>query len=108
MKGILKILFVTIFFLLLLLTNVNASEILMNLEDYTSNNSTTETYVPSTDSYVSDAPVVDREDNSPKVTSNSKTDESEILTVQNGLSIIIIVIGILLIFLAVAILIRFK
>ena len=108
MKGILKILFVTIFFLLLLLTNVNASEILMNLEDYTSNNSTTETYVPSTDSYVSDAPVVDREDNSPKVTSNSKTDESEILTVQNVLSIIIIVIGILLIFLAVAILIRFK
>lgn len=106
MKNALKIFLLITLFLIILITSVNASGIMMDLEEYTPANSAQGTIIPSTDSANSETEV-NKKDNSPKITSTS-TNDDEFLTVENIISIIIIVIGILIILLAIAILIRLK
>ena len=108
MKKTFKIFIIITLFLMLFITSVNASEILMNLDDYAPTNSNEENINPSTDPITTDAVETEVEDDSPRVTSNSNTSDDDFLTAENILSIIIIVIGLLLVFLAIAILIRIK
>lgn len=130
MKTIFKIFVFVILFLVLCLKSVNASTILMNLEDYSQSNTNTQlentnennvenqldgnllnensNTAISQNQNISKVQTRDTDD-SPRVSSSTTvSDNDEFLTVENILSIIIIVIGILLIFLAIAILIRFK
>lgn len=110
MKKTFKIFMFVTLFLTILITTVNATGISMNLDDYIPNDSEAENIVFSTNSLVPDTAEteVKDEDNSPRVVSTSTTSDDEFLTAENVLSIIIIVIGLLLVFLAVAILIRIK
>ena len=113
MKKISKIYVLMFLIILFLLTSVNAFSINMNLEDTVPADTTNiieetlnqDDLSEDINSNIDDA---ETDNSSQKVTTTRNTDEDEFLTVENILSIIIIVIGILLIFLAVAILIRFK
>lgn len=117
MKKSFKILILITLFFVAFSTIVNASSIIMDLEDYTQNNTNIElenTFEDNTSTNnvqnqnVSETQSVD-EDDTPRTTSSTTvSNNDEFLTVENILSIIIIVIGLLLIFLAIAILIRFK
>lgn len=112
MKKIFKIFILLSLVLLFFITPINAFSINMNLED---------TQVPDTTDIVEQSQPEDNSleistnnnstetnDSSSRVTVTRTTDEDEFLTVENVLSIIIIVIGLLLIFLSIAILIRLK
>ena len=112
MKKIFRIFILLSLTLLVLITPINAFSINMNLED---------TQAPDTTNIVDQSQLGDdsleistnnntteTNDSSSRVTVTKNTDEDEFLTVENVLSIIIIVIGLLLIFLAIAILIRLK
>ena len=127
MKSFFKIFIVVTLFSILFITNVNASGVLMNLENHSQNLTNTaeteynidanfinnyiqdesENELLDEEENITESEVKD-ENNSPRVTSSKDTSDNEFLTTENILSIILIVIGILLIFLAVAILIRFK
>ena len=106
MKISFRITMIIILFLILAITTVNASGILMNLEDYTPN--TSDENLSAQISSNTTRTETNNENDSPRVISSTTSEDDEFLTVENILSIIIIVIGILLILLAVAILIRFK
>lgn len=129
MKTTLKILMFIILFSIICITSVNAASILMNLDDYaqeTTNAVQTEGNLVDTnienqienqfdDNVLNEQTntIIEPEDedevDTPKITSSTTTsNDDEFLTAENILSIIIIVIGILLVFLAVAILIRVK
>lgn len=128
MKKNLKICVFITLFLAIFVTSVNSSSISMDLEYYDQSNTNiqSENYIYDNDL---NNPVENRNGNHnhnnflneetnnleteneyiPIITSPATTsDDDKFLTVENILSIIIIVIGVLLIFLAVAILIRFK
>lgn len=107
MKKIFKIGAVTLLFLIICITTANAAGIVINLEDYAQSNTVNDNLqniVSDEETNISE----DVNDDSPRVTSTTTSDDDEFLTVENILSIIIIVIGVLLIFLAIAILIRLK
>lgn len=114
MKKVFKIFM--LFSLVFLLSSVNAFSINMNLENATPTDTTnivegtqTENISSENETSITDVDDTAETDNSsPRVTTTRNTDENEFLTIENILSIIIIVIGILLILLAIAILIRFK
>ena len=115
MKKISKIYVLMFLMVLFLLTSVNAFSINMNLEDSYPTDTTNIVEETLTEDDLSENEVlntdIDNEEtdnSSPRVTTTKSTDEDEFLTVENILSIIIIVIGLLLIFLAIAILIRIK
>lgn len=117
MKKSFKILILITLFFVAFSTIVNASSIIMDLEDYTQNNTNIElenTFEDNTSTNnvqnqnVSEIQTQDTDDSARISSSTTVSDDDEFLTVENVLSIIIIVIGILLIFLAIAILIRFK
>lgn len=108
MKKIFKIGAVTLLFLIICITTANAAGIVINLEDYAQQSSTLDSNL---ENIVSDEEIdiSEDEENTPRVTSTKTSSyDDEFLTVENILSIIIIVIGVLLIFLAIAILIRLK
>lgn len=126
MKNIFKISILLFIFLLITISSVNALDINMNLQSNTVNNETAEEentlQNASDENTLSDNNISENENattdensnspntstsNSPRVTSTT-SDDDEFLTVENVLSIIVIVIGVLLVFLAVAILVRFK
>lgn len=118
MKNLFKIFMLLFLILLLFITFVNASSINMNLssdeinENSTQNNTnevnTNQNEVINTDTTnLSDVENPEPANNQ-AVTSDTISQSEEFLTIENVLSIIIIVIGILLILLAGAILIRFK
>lgn len=103
------------------ITSVHALDINMNLQSNTVNNQTSENANTNTldENTVSNNELQNNNtnnsvenmtdsssDNGPRVTSTSS--EDEFLTIENILAIIIIVIGILLVFLSIAILIKFK
>ena len=114
MKNISKIKVLIFLIILFLISSVNSYGINMNLENTISTNTTNIVQESLTEdnsleeNINNDNDDTETENSSPKVTTTNKTDEDELLTVENILSIIIIVIGILLIFLSIAILIRFK
>ena len=121
MKKLFKINIFLPILILLFFTTVNASSINMNLAPYDSlvveNNNTTSNEIVETSNEVSDFNTNNVESSdedvsnaveTPKITSVTTNEEDNFLTVENILSIVIIVIGILLILFAGAILIRFK
>lgn len=110
MKKTFKISILITLFLIILITTVNATGISMDLDDYVPNTSEVESIISATNSLVTDETEVeaDNEDDSPRVVSTSDASDDEFLTAENVLSIIIIVIGLLLVFLAIAILIKIK
>lgn len=129
MKTIFKIFMLIILFSLLSITCVNAASIMMNLDSNPLINNQTNEDVDVNDIIDSNAvnattedetvnnimnneinSVVNNSENSTPQTITTKTvsNDDEFLTIENILSIIIIVIGVLLIFLSVAILIRCK
>lgn len=125
MKTTFKILTIFILFSILFISTVNAASILMNLEDYTQNiqntvqdeNNLDDTNITENQldnnstndqTNIVNEPESEDEDDSTRVTYSAASNDGEFLTTENILSIIIIVIGILLVFFAVAILIRIK
>ena len=113
MKKFLKIYVLLFLISLLITTSVNAFSINMNLQNTISTDTTNivEENISEDYLYENETPIVnhaERNDSSSIVKTTANTDEDEFLTIENILSIIIIVIGILLILLAIAILIRFK
>lgn len=116
MKKFLKLFVVIVTFSILFISNVNATGIIMNLEnqtDFSNNNIQNETENEFVNNVLNEQenitePEVEDENDSPRVTSSKATSDDEFLTTENILSIILIVIGVLLIFLGVAILIKFK
>lgn len=129
MKTIFKIFVLIILFSLLSITCVNAANIMMNLDSNPLINNQTNEDVDVNDIIDSNSvnataedeavnniinneinSVVNNSENSTPQTITTKTvsNDDEFLTIENILSIIIIVIGVLLIFLSVAILIRCK
>jgi len=118
MKKTFKIFILLFLTLLLSLTYVDAFNINMNLEEYTASNTANTAQENLVENDFSENEVlnidVDNTENeeadnsSPKITTTKNSDDDEFLTAENVLSIIIIVIGILLVFLAVAILIRLR
>ena len=127
MRTTFKILLLIVLFSALLITSVNAAGILMNLQDYTQENSNTvESELDNSDiqnqlnddilnntEVDEETNVVqgndEEEENNSRVTSSTTTsNDDEFLTTENILSIIIIVIGILLVLLSIAILLRIK
>lgn len=124
MKTTFKILMLIILFSILFISTVNAASILMNLEDYTQNVqnavqdennlvdiNTTENQLDNNilDNQTNSVNESEDEDDNLRVTySTTSSDDDNFLTTENILSIIIIVIGVLLVFFAVAILIRIK
>lgn len=119
MKKIFKTFTLLFILSLICITCVDASNINMNLDNNITSNevnaleenfnenslSENETLNINVNNTVND----DIDTSSPRVASTTTTSQDDIfLTVENILSIIIIVIGILLVFLAIAILIRFK
>ncbi len=123
MKVKFKISLISILFFFLFINCVNASGIVMNLENNVNNqtnanvqeNSSADANTVNTvfENNTEENPMGNNEDEitdtAPALTSTETTSNNDdFLTTENILSIIIIVIGILLIFLAVAILIRFK
>ncbi|MBQ3146046.1 MAG: hypothetical protein IJB90_05835 [Clostridia bacterium] len=125
MKNLLKISILFLLFALMFFPCVNTFAINMDLDSDTNTavNSSTDTIVdesnnsinedlfeensedPTEDPFAEEETTINT--NSPTVTSTSSNDDG-FLTIENILSIIIIVIGIILIFLAIAILIRCK
>lgn len=100
MKNTLKICILVILFIFILVPFTNTFAIDTDLDDY--------------ENQIDDTPQEDYEEeenpptsNAPTVTTTSSEDD-EFLNIENILSIIIIVIGIILIFLAIAILVRCK
>jgi hypothetical protein len=120
MKKTLKIFLLIIFlFSTLFITTVNAAGILMNLQDYTQENqnsvdenSNIETQLNDdvlNDTELDENPDENEEENNYRSTSSTTvSNDDEFLTIENVLAIIIIVIGILLVLLSIAILIRLK
>ena len=115
MKKIFKIFVLLTLFFLLLLNSVSAFSINMNLENTAQTDTTNIVKENSTQNNLSENETLNNntddtetDNSSSKITTNKTTKEDEFLTIENILSIIIIVIGILLIFLSIAILIRFK
>ena len=118
MKKIFKTCILLFLILLLSSTYVHAFNINMNLEDYTPSNTQNAVQENSIENDLSENETLNNDidnaesdetnNSSPKLTTVKNSDDSEFLTFENVLSIIIIVIGILLIFLAVAILIRLR
>ena len=122
MKISFKILILAILFSLLFILNINAANISMDLEDYNQTITTNETNNTIDNNVLAnesgnevdnntlnqETDITDDEDISPRTTSTTTSNDDEFLTMENVLSIIIIVIGILLVFLAIAILVRFK
>lgn len=119
MKNLLKIYILFTLFVFVFIPCVNSFAIDMDLDSYENTTIDSDTTNNETDfyddlmdndstyeeEYVEED--VDADTNSPTVTTTSSEDD-EFLTIENILSIIIIVIGIILIFLAIAILIRCK
>lgn len=105
MKKNLKLLSILLFFVLLFIPTVKSFGINMNLEPINIQSNTTENNNldtnTSTDNNTSSS-------NSHKTITVTSSDNHEFLTVENVLSILLIVIGILLVFLGIAIIIRFK
>ena len=126
MKKLFKIYMLLLILILLFFTTVNASNINMNLQPYDSlvennapsentNNISNETVEPSNEVSDFNTDTVEPSDEdvtntveTPRITSITTSEEDNFFTVENILSIAIIVIGILLILLAIAILIRLK
>ena len=118
MKTSFRIYILLLIFILLFFTSVNASNINMDLSPYESNNMINESLSENTSNLTQNSTQVNTSNanlsandisNTSRVTSVTTTSEDDnFLSVGNILSIMIIVIGILLIFLAIAILIRFK
>jgi len=114
MKKIIKIYVLMFFIILFLLTSVNAFSINMNLENNTPTDTTSIVEENSTEDDLSENETLnisiddDEVNDSSRKATKTISDEDEFLTAENILSIVIIVIGILLIFLAIAILVRFK
>lgn len=119
MKFTFKFLLILILFILFFIPNTKCFGINMNLmsndfESNTINDEYTDTYT----NYINDVDDSNNIDNSNSISNTdstpsktvtvTSTDSDEFLTVENVLSIILIVIGILLIFLGIAIIIRFK
>ena len=127
MKTSLKIIFILIIFILLFMPSIKSFGINMNLiSNIIEDNTINDDYA---DSYTNDIDVIDDTDDmddtntsttynsnsisnpsntSPKTVTVTSTNNNEFLTVENILCIILIVIGILLVFLGIAIIIRFK
>ena len=103
MKNLLKISILVIVFAFILAPFINTFAINMNIDDYENhfNNTIDNDYEEEETSPTTTTT------NNPTVTTNS-SENDEFLTIENILSIVIIVIGIILIFLAIAILIRCK
>lgn len=117
MKKVFKIFILLFLTLLVSLTYVEAFSIDMNLEDYSPSitTNTVEGSLVENDSSeneelnieVDNIENEETNNSSPKIATTKNSDD-EFLTAENVLSIIIIVIGILLVFLSVAILIRLR
>lgn len=117
MKNFLKFFILNFIFFLFLTTSVNASSVNMDLPLDEFNSETTNTSVSDQNEIFtentennSDSSNIENSEvqNNPRVTSVTTSESEDFLTIENIFSIIIIVIGILLILLAGAILIRFK
>ena len=112
MKKIFKIYMLLFLTSLFMLTSVNAFSINMNLDNTLAADTTNIVQEYSNENDLSEDETLNNDtktnDSSPRVTTTRNSEEDEFLTVENVLSIIIIVIGILLILLAIAILVRFK
>lgn len=103
MKNNLKVLTIFVLFILLLIPTVKSFGINMNL--ISNNTNTNQNIIENNVSNINDTNL------SPSATPRTVTvtnSDDEFLTVENVLSIILIVIGILLILLGIAIIIRFK
>lgn len=120
MKNLFKICTLIFLIFLLFITCVNASNINMNLQSNEINSAVDENLVEDeytfNETNITENATIDESSNvntydpvdTPRVTSTTTSEDKEFLTVENILSIIIIVIGILLTLLAGAILIRIK
>ncbi len=114
MKTFFKIFLLNFIFVLFLTTFVNASSVNMDLPLDQFNNTNTNTGVSNQNEILnannSNSSNVENSEvqNNPRVTSVTTSESEDFLTIENIFSIIIIVIGILLVLLAGAILIRFK
>lgn len=115
MKTSFRIFLLIFLVFLLFITHVMASNIDMNLpsDEFIDENLTENTYTANEIESDAETPVENESDltdtetaETPRVVSTSSTENDEFLTAENIISIIIIVIGILLIFLAGAILVR--
>lgn len=106
MKTTFKFLLILILFILFFIPNIKSFGINMNLISNTveSNAITNDDTNNTSDS----STVYNASNTSSKTVTVTSTDNNEFLTVENVLCIILIVIGILLIFLGIAIIIRFK
>lgn len=105
MKNVSKILIIFILFILLLIPTIESFGIDMNL---TPNILENNTFDDTTNSIVSNTTDNTSVTNNPRTVTVTSSDNDEFLTVENILSVILIVIGILLIFLGIAIIVRFK
>ena len=105
MKNVSKILIIFILFILLLIPTIESFGIDMNL---TPNILENNTFDDTTNSIVSNTTDNTSVTNNPRTITVTSSDNDEFLTVENILSVILIVIGILLIFLGIAIIVRFK
>ena len=105
MKNVSKIIIIFILFILLLIPTIESFGIDMNL---TPNILENNTFDDTTNSIVSNTTDNTSVTNNPRTITVTSSDNDEFLTVENILSVILIVIGILLIFLGIAIIVRFK
>lgn len=103
MKNILKVLTISILFILFFIPTIKSFGINMNLEYNTFENNTSNNIVSNINTSDNNSA-----NNYPKTVTVTSSDDDEFLTVENILSVILIVIGILLIFLGIAIIVRFK
>lgn len=107
MKISLKILIILFVFIILNIPAIQSFSINMNLDPIAIPENTENNTTNIDNNTISDSNIDDNESsNIPKAVSSSEDDE--FLTIENILSIILIVIGILIILLGIAILIRFK
>ena len=105
MKIVSKIFITFVVFILLLIPTIESFGIDMNL---TPNILENNTFDDTTNSIVSNTTDNTSVTNNLRTVTVTTSDNNEFLTVENILSVILIVIGILLIFLGIAIIIRFK
>lgn len=109
MKKTFKIFILLSLILLFLLIPINVFSINMNLENTSSVNTANIVEEAKNKNNSSDTTLRGEvEVDIPKVTTSKNTDDNEFLTAENILAIIIIVIGVLLVLLAIAILIRLR
>ena len=110
MKNFSKILIILIVFMLSLVPTIFSLGIDMDLQPNTvENQSSQENITAENDSQVSNTNTSNAtSSNNPKSVTVVSADENDFFTIENILSIIIIVIGIILVLLGIAILIRFK